>query len=58
VSGTTIERKVFTDANPATDYALAKKRAYNAAKRGPKKERLIITDPVAALDKLLKKPAN
>ncbi len=34
------------------------KKARKGAKRGPKEERLIITDPAAALDKLLKKPAK
>lgn len=29
-----------------------------ALKRGPKEERLVITDVQAALDKLLKKPAK
>lgn len=31
------------------------KKARKGAKRGPKEERLTITDPQAALDKLLKK---
>lgn len=31
------------------------KKAPKGAKRGPKEERLVIADPVAALNKLLKK---
>ena len=36
----------------------APKTPRKGAKRGPKEERLIITDPHAALDKLLKKPTK
>jgi hypothetical protein len=32
------------------------KTAHKGAKRGPKEERLVITDPQAALDHLLKRP--
>jgi len=34
------------------------KKASKGAKRGPKEERLVITDPQAALDKLLRKPTK
>lgn len=36
----------------------SKPQPRKGAKRGPKEERLVIPDPQAALNKLLKKPAR
>jgi hypothetical protein len=37
---------------------MPKKRKSPKGKRGPKEERLVIADPQAAIDALLKKPAK
>jgi len=37
---------------------MAKKPTKKPQKRGPKEERLVIVDPEAALDRLLKKPSK